>query len=131
MTIDGLFELHAATRSRLRCSTAAERRARLAKLLAVIQDRKPAILEAAQRDLGKHPTETTLTELLPLVGELKHALKNLGRWMKPRRIRPTLAALGTRSRVVYQPKGRCLIISPWNYPLEPGARSGGLGRGRG
>jgi len=118
MTIDGLFELHAATALKLRCSTAAERRARLAKLLAVIQDRKQAILEAAQRDLGKHPTETTLTELLPLVGELKHALKNLGRWMKPRRIRPTLAALGTRSRVVYQPKGRCLIISPWNYPLS-------------
>jgi aldehyde dehydrogenase (NAD+) len=38
--------------------------------------------------------------------------------MKPHRISPTLATLGTTSRVVYQPKGRCLIISPWNYPLS-------------
>ena len=67
---------------------------------------------------GKHPTETNLTEMLPLVGEVKHAIAHLKRWMKPHRISPTLATLGTTSRVVYQPKGRCLIISPWNYPLS-------------
>src|SRR6185503_13174166 len=66
----------------------------------------------------RHPTETNLIEMLPLVGEVKHALAHLKRWMKPRRISPTLATLGTTSRVVYQPKGRCLIISPWNYPLS-------------
>ena len=67
---------------------------------------------------GKHPTETNLTELLPLVGEVKHAIAQLKRWMRPHRIGPTLATLGTTSRVIYQPKGRCLIISPWNYPLS-------------
>lgn len=116
--IDQLFESQAATALKLRRSGAAERRARLEQLLAAILDRKSAILEAAQRDLGKHPTETNLTEVLPLVGELKHALKHLRRWMKPHRVSPTLATLGTRSRVVYQPRGRCLVISPWNYPLS-------------
>ncbi len=29
-----------------------------------------------------------------------------------------MASLGTCSRVIYQPKGRCLLISPWNYPLS-------------
>ena len=56
--------------------------------------------------------------MLPLVGEVKHAIANLKRWTKPRRIGPTAATLGTSSRVIYQPKGRCLIISPWNYPLS-------------
>ena len=83
-----------------------------------ILERKDAILDAAHRDLGKHPTETNLTEVLPLVGEVKHAIAKLKRWMKPQRIGPTAATLGTTSRVVYQPKGRCLIISPWNYPLS-------------
>ena len=113
-----LFESHAATALKLRHSTAAERRRKLEKLHGAILERREAILDAAQRDLGKHPTETNLTELLPLVGELKHALAHLKRWMKPQRISPTLATLGTTSRVVYQPKGRCLIISPWNYPLS-------------
>src|SRR4030095_6176042 len=46
------------------------------------------------------------------------SLSHLKRWMKPLRISPTLATFGTTSRVLYQPKGRCLIISPWNYPLS-------------
>ena len=115
---DALFESHAATALKLRQSTAAERRQKLAKLLNAILERKDAILDAAHRDLGKHPTETNLTEVLPLVGEVKHAIANLKRWTKPRRIGPTAATLGTSSRVIYQPKGRCLIISPWNYPLS-------------
>jgi aldehyde dehydrogenase (NAD+) len=115
---DRLFESHAATALKLRQSTAAERRRKLEQLLEAILERKDAILDAAHRDLRKHPTETNLTEVLPLVGEVKHAIAKLKRWMKPHRISPTLATLGTTSRVVYQPKGRCLIISPWNYPLS-------------
>jgi aldehyde dehydrogenase (NAD+) len=116
--MDRLFESQAATALRLRQSTAAERRLKLTKLLDAILERKEALLEAAQRDLSKPATETNLTEVLPLVGEAKHAIANVKRWMKPVRIRPTMAALGTTSRVIYQPKGRCLIISPWNYPLS-------------
>lgn len=118
VSVDRLFESHAATALRLRQSTAAERRLKLTRLLDAILARKDTIAAATQQDLGKHPTETNLTEVLPLVGELKHSISNLKRWMKPHRIRPTMAALGTTSRVVYQPKGRCLIISPWNYPLS-------------
>jgi aldehyde dehydrogenase (NAD+) len=118
MNAKAVFDSHETTALKLRRSTAAERRTKLAKLLGAILDRKDAILTAAQQDLGKHPTETNLTEVLPLVGELKHSMSHLKRWMKPQRIRPTLATLGTKSRVVYQPKGRCLVISPWNYPLS-------------
>jgi len=118
MNAKAVFDSHEKTALKLRRSTATERRAKLAKLLEAILDRKDAILAAAQQDLGKHPTETNLTEVLPLVGELKHSLSHLKRWMKPQRISPTLATLGTRSRVIYQPKGRCLVISPWNYPLS-------------
>jgi aldehyde dehydrogenase (NAD+) len=116
-SLDRLFESHAVTALRLRQSTAAERRLKLTKLRDAILERKDAMLDAAHRDLSKHPTETNLTEVLPLVGEAKHAIANLKRWMKPHRISPTIATLGTTSRVIYQPKGRCLIISPWNYPL--------------
>lgn len=117
-SVDRLFESHAATALRLRQSTAVERRRKLAKLRDAILARKDAMLEAAHRDLSKHPTETILTEVLPLIGEAKHAIAKLQRWMKPQRISPTIATLGTTSRVLYQPKGRCLIISPWNYPLS-------------
>src|SRR5437016_2614804 len=38
--------------------------------------------------------------------------------MKPRRVRAPLALLGSRSRVMHEPKGVVLIISPWNFPLN-------------
>ena len=115
---DGLFESQAATALKLRQTTATERRAKLRKLLAAILERSEAILDACRKDLAKHPTETNLTELLPLVGEIKHTMSHLKRWMRPHPVGATLATLGTHSRVMYQPKGRCLIISPWNYPLS-------------
>jgi len=115
---DALFASHAATALKLRESGAPERRRKLSALLDAILERRDAILDAAQADLGRHPAETNIIELLPLIGEVKHAIAHLKRWMKPKRIRPTLATLGTRSRVLYQPKGRCLVISPWNYPLS-------------
>jgi len=117
MNPDQLFESHAASAAKLRQSGASERRTKLTRLLREIGARNAAILEAARHDLARHPTETNLIEVLPLVGEIRHTLAHLRRWMKPHRISATLATLGTRSRVVYQPKGRCLIISPWNYPL--------------
>jgi aldehyde dehydrogenase (NAD+) len=117
-SIGKLFEAQAATALRLRQSTAAQRRSKLKQLLEAVLERKEAIRDAVHRDLGKHPTETNLTEILPLVDETKHAMACVKRWMKPHRVSPTLSSLGTASRVIYQPKGRCLLISPWNYPLS-------------
>ena len=59
-----------------------------------------------------------LTELLPVVDEIRHVRRHLRRWMKPQRAAPSLTTLGTRARIVCQPRGRCLIIGPWNYPVS-------------
>src|SRR5699024_848839 len=39
-------------------------------------------------------------------------------WMRPRRVRPTLLTLGNSGAVRCEPRGVCLIISPWNYPIN-------------
>ena len=38
--------------------------------------------------------------------------------MQPQRVATPLALLGSRSRIVYEPKGVVLIISPWNFPFN-------------
>ena len=50
--------------------------------------------------------------------EANDAIKHLASWMKPTSVMPTLLTAGTSSQVKYEPRGRCLIISPWNYPLN-------------
>ena len=50
--------------------------------------------------------------------EANAVARHLARWMKPRPVGATWLTLGTRSQVQLQPRGRCLIIGPYNYPLN-------------
>lgn len=95
----------------------AERRAALVRLRDVLTRREPEIIAALAADFGKPETETLLTEILPVRQDIALALRKLGRWMRPRRVRPTLATFGTAARIRPEPRGVCLIIAPWNYPL--------------
>jgi aldehyde dehydrogenase (NAD+) len=95
-----------------------ERRAALRKLAEMIRANEPAILAALKADFGKPEDETILTEILPVQEEIRHARRHLRGWMRPRRVMPTLATFGTSARLRPEPRGVCLIISPWNYPLN-------------
>jgi aldehyde dehydrogenase (NAD+) len=101
----------------LRTSTAAERVAKLKRLQAALLKRRHALYAAFAQDFRKPAAEVELTELLPVVDEIRAAVRHVHRWMRPQRVRPTLATLGTSASVSYQGKGRCLIIGPWNYPV--------------
>src|SRR3546814_3650494 len=45
-------------------------------------------------------------------------MRSLKGWMKPKGVWPSRTTVGTKSWIQYEPKGRCLIISPWNYPVN-------------
>ncbi|MUU79271.1 aldehyde dehydrogenase family protein [Winogradskyella endarachnes] len=77
-----------------------------------------AIVEALSKDLGKPVVEAELTEIYAIIGDIKHAKKHLKQWMKTQRVPTPLSMLGSSSHVLFQPKGVCLIISPWNFPFN-------------
>ncbi len=103
---------------RLRQTSASERLAKLDKLKKALEARRGDIQKAAAADFGKPTAEVELSEIFPVLHEINHAKRQLKRWMKPVTVRPTLAMLGTQAQVHYEPKGVCLIISPWNYPFN-------------
>lgn len=76
------------------------------------------IREALQKDLGKPKVESELTEIYQIVGEIKHAKKYLHKWMRQQKVKTPIAMIGSSSYVLYEPKGVCLIISPWNFPFN-------------
>ena len=95
-----------------------QRLAALERLRAAILARRAEIEAALQADFGKHPTETLLTEIIPVLQEVSHARRHLRRWMRVRRVWPSLTMLGASARILPQPKGVALIIAPWNFPLN-------------
>lgn len=74
-------------------------------------------IAALENDLGKSSGEAKITELSPLLANVKHIKRNLRKWMADRRTDSPPVMLGMRSYIRYEPKGHVLIIAPWNYPL--------------
>ena len=93
------------------------RRAALKKLRTALKEWEPRICEALQQDLGKCATETYMTEIGMVLSSLNHTLSSLRSWSKPRRKYTPLAQFPSVSRVVPEPYGVALIMSPWNYPV--------------
>lgn len=76
------------------------------------------LLEALNMDLGKSDAESYATEIGIVLVNLRYIKKNLKKWMRNRHQSTSLMLTGTRSFVRYEPRGVCLIISPWNYPFN-------------
>jgi aldehyde dehydrogenase (NAD+) len=89
----------------------------LKKLRAAIQRYEPKIIDALWSDLHKSPDESYMTEISIVLQEIKHHIKHLNGWAKPRRVTTPLKLFPSRSKVVYEPLGVALIIAPWNYPF--------------
>lgn len=117
-TIARVFTSQQETAIRWRTSTAEERIARIVALRDAVLANADAIRAAAAADFRKPAAEVDLTEIFPIVSEANNTIKNLRRWMRPQKVKPIAMMLGTRATIEQQPRGRCLIISPWNYPVN-------------
>jgi len=94
------------------------RRERLVQLERSIRARSPEIERALAADFGKPAAETRLTEVFVALSEIAHARRSLARWMRPRRLATGLLAATSRAEIRREPRGVCLILSPWNYPFQ-------------
>jgi aldehyde dehydrogenase (NAD+) len=102
---------------RLRSTTPAERIAKLKKLRANILAHRDAIIAAGVADFHRPPVEVEMFELMPVIMAISDTCKRLKGWLKPKKVGSTSMTLGTSAWVRYEPRGRCLIMAPWNYPL--------------
>lgn len=94
------------------------RREQLKKLQGWMTENEQAILDALHEDLGKSDYEGYLTEVAMVKQELADALKHLRGWMKPKRARTAMGQLPGTCRILSEPYGVVLIMSPWNYPFQ-------------
>ena len=116
--IQATFDAQAATSLRLRSSSAQERIIKIRRLRDAVLANTDTLYAAAYADFKKPPGEVDIAEILPVCAEANDAIGHVEKWMKPTRVWPTLLTVGTRSQIQCMPRGRCLIISPWNYPVN-------------
>ena len=116
--IDRIYAAQQANRASVAATTAAQRIEKLRRLERAMLDRRDEILAAMWSDYRKPAAEVDLSEIYPVAGEARHAIRHLRSWMKPRRVGTRLALFGSRSKIVYEPRGVVLIIAPWNFPFN-------------
>lgn len=95
----------------------AYRRRALERLREALVVRESRLAEALRADLGKGADEAYMTEIGMLRSSVSDALRHLRAWMRPRRVPSSLANFPSSCRVLAEPYGLSLVISPWNYPL--------------
>ncbi|HJW43264.1 MAG TPA: aldehyde dehydrogenase family protein [Geothrix sp.] len=115
--VEALFARQRAARWRVAATSADQRKAKLQALLDALMAHRAEAQAALAADFRKAPEEVDLTELYPVISEIRDALRHLPRWMKPRRVPTPIGLLGSAGTIIHEPRGVVLIISPWNYPI--------------
>jgi aldehyde dehydrogenase (NAD+) len=90
----------------------------LTRLLETIIVHENEIISALKADFNKPEFEAVVTETSYVISDLKHTIKNLSRWAKPKRVFPFVVNIPSSDYIYKEPYGKVLIISPWNYPFQ-------------
>jgi len=104
--------------SSVRQTSIVERKAKLKSILKWIRKNEAEILEAVYNDFRKPPELAMVSEIKPIVQEIKKSLVYIRDWERPIKVKAPLYLLGSRSKILKEPKGDCLIIAPWNFPFN-------------
>jgi aldehyde dehydrogenase (NAD+) len=115
-TIEQVFALQRAHQWVTKATTADQRRDKLRKLKAAVEGHSEEILAAVKQDTRKPDHEIRVTELLNVLANIDRNIASLDDWMKPVEVQPSLNK-ADRARIVYEARGVCLILGPWNFPL--------------
>ena len=97
----------------------AERMDWLERLERLLVKRREDFVKAADADFaGRCRGETLIADVVVTLETVRAARKQVGRWMRPQEVSPSVYFLPSRAYIEYIPKGVVGIISPWNYPLN-------------
>src|SRR4051794_26867570 len=91
------------------------RKEQLQLLKRAIQQYEQRIMDALFKDLHKSNEEAFTTEIGFVYAEISHAIKHLKKWMRSTSVASPLFVFPSSSKIIREPLGVCLIISPWNY----------------
>ena len=111
-----VFEAQRANQWNVKASGAEERKAKLARLKAAVEAHADDIVAAVLQDTRKPEGEIRVTEVMNVTANIQRNIDNLDEWMKPTKVKTSLNPADD-AMIVYEARGVCLILGPWNFPL--------------
>ena len=116
--VERIFQLQTENRWNIANTNSKHRIDKLKKFHASILSHQDDLRSAMYKDFKKSSHEVDLTEIMPVISEIKDACHHLRSWMEPKTVPTPLSLFPSSSEIIYEPKGVVLIIGPWNYPFQ-------------
>lgn len=88
----------------------------LKKIKRLLKENEELLYKAIAADFSKSEFETYTSELLLVYHEINNYISNIKSWSRKKRVRTDLANFPSKSYIIKEPFGVCLIIGAWNYP---------------
>jgi aldehyde dehydrogenase (NAD+) len=114
--IERIFALQQFHQWEMKATTAEQRKEKLRKLKSAVEAHGDEIVAAVKQDIRKPEGEVRITELLNVTANIERNINNLDEWMKPVEVVPSQNK-NDKAKIVYEARGVCLILGPWNFPL--------------
>lgn len=115
--LQNIFDAQGENRWKIAQSSVKERIAKLVKLRKIIVARQQEFYDAVWTDFHKPKTEAWLTEVYPALQEIDHIVNHLPDWVEDKDGSFSFLFPLNSSVSHFEPKGRVLIMAPWNYPF--------------
>jgi aldehyde dehydrogenase (NAD+) len=94
------------------------RKDQLIRLKSALIRHEKEIEKALFEDFKKPSSEVLLSETGVLLLEINHAIAHLNSWCADEYVNSSFLLFPSESRIMHEPYGVCLIVSPWNYPIN-------------
>lgn len=114
--IEWIFALQSAHQWDVKATTAEQRKAKLEKLKSEVEAHVDDIVAAVLQDTRKPEQEIRVTEVLNVTANIQRNIDNLDEWMAPTDVILSMNP-DDSAKIVYEARGVCLILGPWNFPL--------------
>jgi aldehyde dehydrogenase (NAD+) len=114
--IERVFALQRTHQWEIKAAAVEQRKEKLRKLKTAVEAHADEIVVAVKQDTRKPENEIRVTELLNVIGNIERNINNLDDWIKPVEVIPSQSK-NDKARIVYEARGLCLILGPWNFPL--------------
>ncbi len=99
--------------------SAAVRRDRIDRLMALLLENTDAFVDAMAADYGTRSKAGSLfTEVLGVVPVVEHTRRHVAQWMRTTPLLRAARLVGLRAEVQPTPLGVVGIIGPWNFPVN-------------
>lgn len=116
--VDAAYARAQAAFERLRGMSVRARLTELGKFKRYLVANKEKVARRISEETGKSLMDAMALDVFPVCDAIAYYEKHAERILASKKVPTPLMLFGKRSRIVYDPIGPVLVISPWNYPFN-------------